>query len=199
MDKKVMYDLSYGLYILTAREGEKDNGCIINTALQVTTTPNRISIAVNKDNYTCGMVERTGVFNVSIIDETAGFDIFERFGFHSGKDTDKTSGIELGRGQNGVVYLPAHATGYISCKVMQKVDMGSHIVFFADVTDGEKLSTAAPMTYAFYHKNVKPQPQKSDKKGFRCKICGYVYEGDELPADFVCPICKHGADDFEKI
>lgn len=199
MNKKVMYDLSYGLYVLTAREGEKDNGCIINTALQVTTTPNRISIAVNKDNYTCGMVERTGVFNVSIIDERAGFDIFERFGFHSGRDTDKTAGIDIGRSQNGVVFVPQNTAGYISCKVVEKVDMGSHMVFFAEVTDGDKLSDAAPMTYAFYHKNVKPAPEKTAKKGFRCKICGYVYEGDELPADFVCPICKHGADDFERI
>lgn len=199
MDKKVMYDLSYGLYVLTAREGEKDNGCIINTALQVTTSPNRVSIAVNKDNYTCGMVERTGAFNISIIDESCPFDLFERFGFHSGKDTDKTSGIELGRSQNGVVYLPSHTTGFMSCKVVEKVDMGSHIVFFADVTDGEKLSDNAPMTYAYYHKNVKPSAEKSQTKGYRCRICGYVYEGDPLPDDFVCPICKHGADDFEKI
>lgn len=200
MDKSAMYDLSYGLYVLTARDGAKDNGCIINTAVQVTTSPNRVTIAVNKANYTHDMIVKTGVFNISIISEAAGFDLFERFGFQSGKDADKFDGLECDRDSNGICYISENTSSYIACKVVSTIDLGSHTLFLADVTDGKKLGGQAPMTYAFYHANVKPKPQKQEKAGgYRCKICGFVYEGEPLPPDFICPICKHGADDFEKI
>ena len=199
MDKAAMYDLSYGLFVLSAREGEKDNGCIINTAIQVTTTPNRVTIAVNKDNYTHDMIARTGAFNVSMLSESAPFAIFERFGFHSGRTEDKLAGFTFERAENGIFYVPEHVASFISCKVVSTVDLGSHTLFLADVTDGRKLSKEAPMTYAYYHANVKPRPGKKPAGGWRCSICGYVYEGETLPDDFVCPICKHGAADFEKI
>ncbi|MEA4921464.1 MAG: flavin reductase [Clostridiaceae bacterium] len=200
MDKAAMYDLSYGLYVLTAKEGDKDNGCIINTAVQVTTTPNRITIAINKQNYTHDMILRTGLFNVSMISEKAVFPLFERFGFQSGKDVDKFDGFQCPASENGIKYVPEGVSSYISCKVVSQMDLGTHTLFLADVTDGVKLSKDAPMTYAYYHKNIKPKPvQPSKPGGYRCKICGYIYEGEPLPEDFICPICKHGAIDFEKI
>ncbi len=197
MDKKAMYDLSYGLYILTAREGEKDNGCVINTALQVTTTPNRIIIAVNKQNYTHDMVMRTGEFNVSTLSQKAGFDIFQRFGFQSGMDVSKFDGFECPSAANGIKYVPDVSCSYLSCRVVSATDLGTHTLFLADVTDGVKLDDALPVTYEYYQKNIKPS--KKAVKGYRCRICGYVYEGEVLPDDFICPICKHGASDFEKI
>ncbi len=201
MDSSCMYQLTYGLFVLSAAEGEKQNGCIINTAMQVTTTPNRISITVNKQNYTHDMVLRTGIFNVSILDQTAPFALFQRFGFQSGRDADKLAGLDVAHSENGVFYPTQGVTAVISGKVVQTVDLGTHTMFIADVTDGFKVSSATPMTYAYYHANVKPKPQPKidDKKGWRCKICGYIYEGDPLPADFICPICKHGAIDFEQI
>ena len=199
MDKKAMYQLTYGLFVLTAKDGDKDNGCIINTAGQVTTSPNRITIAVNKQNYTHDMIKKTGEFNVSILDETAPFSTFERFGFQCGRDTDKIAGCPVLRAENGIVYLKENASAFISGKVVQEMDLGSHTLFLADVTDGEVLSGVNPVTYAYYQSNIKPKPEKTEKKGYRCKICGYIYEGDPLPEDFICPICKHGAVDFEKI
>ncbi len=194
-----MYDLSYGLYVLTAREGEKDNGCIVNTAIQVTTTPNRVTVAVNKQNYTHDMVMRTGAFNISMIAESAPFALFERFGFQSGRTADKLAGFAYQRAENGIVYVPDHVASFISCRVVSTLDLGTHTMFLADVVDGKKLSAEAPMTYAFYHAHVKPKPAEKKTGGWRCTICGYVYEGETLPDDFVCPICKHGAQDFEKI
>lgn len=199
MDNSAMHDLSYGLYVLTAKQGGKDNGCIINTAVQATTSPNRMTITVNKQNYTHDMIAVTGEFNVSILAESAGFPLFERFGFQSGRDNDKFDGFKCPRAENGIAYAAENTTAYISCKVVNSVDLGSHTLFIADVTDAVKLSDERPMTYAYYHANVKPKPQPEKKGGYRCVICGYIYEGDELPADFVCPWCKHGAEDFEKI
>ena len=204
MDTSTMHKLTYGLFILTARENDKDNGCIINTCMQVTTTPNRILIAVNKQNYTHDMVLNTGVFNVSILDESAPFTTFERFGFQSGRDTDKLIGLAASRAENGVIYPTLNVSGVISAKVVEALDMGTHTLFIADVTDCFKMSGRPSLTYAYYHANVKPKskprPKKEDgKKAWRCKICGYIYEGDPLPADFICPICKHGAEDFEPI
>ncbi|MCI8507877.1 MAG: flavin reductase [Lachnospiraceae bacterium] len=206
MDSHVMNQLSYGLFVLTAKEGEKDNGCIINTAIQVTTSPNRVLIAVNKDNYTHDMIMKTKEFNLTILDESATFDTFKQFGFQSGRDTDKLAAISFSRAENGIVYLTKESNGYISGKVADMVDLGTHTAFIADVTGGEVLSENPSVTYSYYHANIKParkQTEKTEKqeekKGYICKICGYIYEGDTLPPDFVCPICKHGADDFEPL
>lgn len=199
MDKAAMYNLTYGLFVLTARDEEKDNGCIINTAMQVTTSPNRIIVVVNKENYTHDMILKTGVFNVSMISESADFALFQRFGFQSGRDTDKLEGMECPRAENGVVYLDKMVNAYISGKVVSTTDLGSHTMFLADVTDGKVLSDTASVTYNYYHKNIKPAPQPTKKKGWVCKICGYVYEGEILPEDFICPVCKHPASDFEPL
>lgn len=196
MNSKVMNKLSYGLFVLTAKDGDKDNGCIINTVSQVTTSPNRITIAVNKNNYTHDMITKTKEFNVSILDESAAFETFQHFGFQSGRDTDKFADIQYERAENGIAYLSKECNGYISGKVIDTVDLGTHTLFIADVTAGEVLSDRASATYAYYHANIKPSAAPKEKKGYVCTICGYIYEGDTLPADFVCPICKHGADDF---
>lgn len=200
MDKKAMYNLSYGLFVLTAKEGEKDNGCIVNTVAQVTTSPNRISVAVNKANYTHDMILRTGVFNASILSTDAPFWLFEHFGFKTGREEEKIKGYpNQSRAENQVVYIDKFANAYISGKVVDTMDLGSHTLFIADVTDASVLSQVPSVTYSYYQSNIKPKPEKTDKSGWRCKVCGYVYEGDPLPEDFICPLCKHGADDFEKI
>ena len=199
-NQAAMFQLSYGLFVLSAKDGQKDNGCIVNTVQQVTTSPNRILVAVNKGNYTHDMIMKTGEFNASILSEDADFEIFKHFGFQSGRDVNKMEGLEdFERAENGIIYLTKGANAYISAKVVQTTDLGSHTLFLADVTDGDVLNDVPSVTYAYYHKNIKPQPQETKKTGWRCKICGYIYEGEELPADFICPICKHGAEDFEKI
>lgn len=200
MDKKAMYDIGYGLYVLTAKEGDKSSGCIINTAMQVTSTPNRISIAVNKQNHTHDMISRTKAFNLSVLGEQAGFDLIRRFGFQSGRDVDKFEGFEQPHTITGIPYINQHTTAWLSCWVQEAIDLDTHTLFIAAVTDGEKLGSEKPMTYAYYQENVKPKPEmKKDEKGWRCTVCGYVYEGETLPEDYVCPLCKHGACDFEKI
>lgn len=200
MDKNAMYKLSYGLFVVTAKEGEKDNGCITNTAGQVTTSPNRITLAVNKGNYTHDMIMRTGIFNVSILSEKASFDTFRHFGFQSGRDVDKFADYgSAARSENGLYYITEGTNAYLSAKVVDTMDLGTHTLFLADVTGGEVLDDTASATYTYYQKSIKPAPAKQEKKGWRCKICGYIYEGDVLPDDFVCPVCKHGAADFEKI
>ncbi len=200
MDNKAMYDIGYGLYVLTAKDGEKVNGCIINTAVQVTSSPNRISIAVNKQNLTHDMILKTNAFNLSIIAQSAGFELMERFGFHTGRDTDKFAGFDQPRSITGIPYITKDTTAWMSCWVEQAIDLDTHTLFIAMVTDAEKLSTAPAMTYTYYQQNVKPKPEmKKDAHGWRCAVCGYVYEKEELPEDFVCPLCKHGACDFEKI
>ena len=187
--------------MLTAREANRDNGCIINTVTQLTDSPKRISIAVNKQNLTHDMILKTGVFNVSILSERAPFAIFKHYGFQSGRDTDKFAGVPaLARAQNGIYYLPDSTNAFLSGKVTQTIDLGTHTLFIADVTEARVLSDAPSMTYAYYFENVKPKPAALEKKtGWVCKICGYVYEGEELPPDFICPLCKHGAEDFEKL
>ena len=200
MNQAAMFQLSYGLFVLSAKNGEKDNGCIVNTVQQITTTPNRISIAVNKDNFTHDMIKDTGSFNVSILSEEVTFDIFKHFGCQSGRDVDKLKNFsDYERSSNGIFYLNKYANAFLSASVAETVDLGTHTMFIADVTDGEVLSQVPSVTYAYYHKHIKPQPQETKKTGWRCKICGYIYEGEELPADFICPICKHGASDFERI
>jgi flavin reductase (DIM6/NTAB) family NADH-FMN oxidoreductase RutF len=200
VDPAAMFKLSYGLFVLTARDGDKDNGCIINTAAQITATPLRISITVNKANFTHDMVKKTGEFNISVLAQSAPFKIFEQFGFHSGKDTDKFAGASYTeRTANGIRYLPEYTNCVISAKVAETVDCGTHTLFIADITQTIILSGEASVTYQYYFDNIKPKPQAVKKKGFVCKICGYVYEGDVLPDDFICPICKHGAADFEPL
>ncbi len=198
---KAMYALSYGLFILTARQGEKDNGCIINTAMQVTTEPNRLVITVDKKNYTHDMVKATGRFTLSILSEKADFSLFRRFGFQSGRDVDKFAGFpHTRRGEDGVLYVTEGVNAWLSCRVVSTLDLGTHTLFLADVEGGDMLSSDPSATYAYYHAHIKPAPQAApagETKKWVCKICGYVYEGDELPADFICPICKHPASDFE--
>ncbi len=200
MDKKAMFNLTYGLFVLTAREGDKDNGCIVNTVSQVTTEPNRIVVAVNKNNYTHGMIERTGVFNVSILTEQSKFETYKHWGFQSGANVDKTESITYQRSENGVIYLAEETNAYISAKVVSATDLGTHTLFLADVTDGAVLSEDDSVTYSYYQKNIKTAPADAGmKKGFICTVCGYIYEGDVLPEDFVCPWCKHPASDFKRM
>ena len=203
MDKKAMYKLTYGLFVITVR-GEKDNGCIINTAIQAASSPNTITVCLNKTDYTSDILLKTGVFNISVLSEKTPFAVFKRFGYQSGRDVDKFadySGME--RTENGVYRITEGVNAWISCKVRQTVDLGSHTMFIADVTDMEVTDDAPSVTYAYYMANIKPKPEKTTGSTgqvvWRCKICGYEYVGEELPADFVCPICKHPASDFERI
>ena len=201
MDSKVTRNFSYGLFVLTAKDGDKDNGCIINTVTQVANSPERISIAVNKANYTHDMILKTGEFNVSILTTETPFDTFKHFGFQSGRDVDKTEGIKFARSENGIIYMTEHANSFLSGKVIETMDVGSHTLFVADLVDGAVLSDVDSVTYAYYFSNIKPAPaaKVEEKVGWVCKICGYIYEGDPLPEDFICPICKHPASDFEKL
>ena len=201
VEQNAMFSLSYGLFVLTARDGAKDNGCIINTVTQLTDTPKRISIAVNKANLTHDMIQKTGMFNVSVLSNDAPFAIFQHYGFQSGRDVDKFAGVQgMARATNGVYYLPYCTNAFISARVTQTIEFETHTLFIADVTEARQLSDVPSMTYAYYFANVKPKPSKlKEQHGWVCKICGYVYEGEELPADFICPLCKHGAEDFEKV
>lgn len=199
MDEKAMFKLSYGLFVVTAREGGKDNGCITNTVQQVTVTPNRITVAVNKANYTCGMIERTKKFNVSILSESAVFDTFKHWGFQSGANVDKAVGITFSRADNGVIYVTEGVNAVLCAEVSQIIDLGTHLLFIADVSDAFVLNETPSATYAYYHKNIKPAPQAQKKKGWVCTICGYIYEGETLPDDFICPLCKHPASDFKAL
>jgi len=202
VDPAVMFKLSYGLFVLTARDGNKDNGCIINTVMQITASPVKIAIGVNKANYTHDMIIKTGKFNVSVLSESAPFRIFQQFGFQSGKTTDKFAGsTEALRAENGVRYVSECTNGVISAEVKESIDCGTHTLFIAEVNQAFSLSRDPSATYQYYFDNIKPKPQppKGNKKGFVCKICGYVHEGDTLPDDFICPLCKHGAKDFERI
>lgn len=202
VDRSAMFKLSYGLFVLTAKDGAKDNGCIINTAVQITDNPQRISIAVNKANFTHDMIIKTGVFNLSVLTTDTPFNVFKHFGFQSGKDVDKFAGCETeDRTENGLRYVKKFSNAVISGKVIETRDCGTHTLFIADVTEASVLSDIPSVTYQYYFDHIKPKPQTDNtaKKGYVCKICGYVYEGDELPEDFICPLCKHGAEDFEKI
>jgi len=205
MNMTAMNKISYGLYVLTARCGSFSNGCIINTLAQVTSSPNRVSVTVNKANYTCFMIAQSGRFNVSMIDTTASFDMFTRFGFSTGRWEDKFYGHGISYAGNGIPYIAENTCAYLSGEVVRQIDLGTHIMFIADVTAAEVLSDNAPMTYAYYHANVKPKPaaapaEDSGSSGERwiCNICGYIYEG-HLPDDFICPLCKHGAADFSRL
>lgn len=204
LDPTALFNLSYGLYVLTAREDGRDCGCIVNTVTQLTENPTRIALSVNKQNFTNEVIQRTGVFNISVLTEAATMDLFRHFGFQSGRDVDKFAGRADPVSENGLRYIGGPANALISGKVEQAIDCGTHMLYIALVTEARKLSDAPSMTYAYYFANVKPKPQPKPaedkpRRGFVCRICGYFYEGDELPPDFICPLCKHGAADFEPV
>lgn len=203
MEETALYKIGYGLYILTANDNGKDNGCVINTFMQITSTDLiTCVISLNKSNYTHDMIMNTKMFNVSLLTEDTSFDIFKRFGFQSGKNVDKFDGFDsIKRSDNGILYINKYTNAYVSCEVKDVIDCGTHTIFVSQVTDAKVLSDAESLTYAYYHEKIKPKPKQTEKeiKGWRCKICGYIYEGETLPDDFICPICKHGASDFEKI
>lgn len=201
MDTNALFKIGYGLYVLTANENGKDNGCIINTVMQVTSDPLQIAIAVNKNNYTNEMVSRTRKFNVSVLAEGAKFDIFKHFGFQSGRDVNKFETFsDVKRSNNGVLYVTQNTNSYMSAYVQKEIDLGTHTLFIGQLVDAQCFTDFPTVTYDFYQKNIKPKPEAApQKKGWRCKICGYIYEGEELPPDYICPLCKHGAADFERI
>lgn len=200
MDPKALFSITYGLYLLTAREDGQDNGCIINTAVQVASEPLRISISVIKKNKTHEMIRNTGVFNLSAITSEADFVLFQRFGMQSGRDVDKFAGYTaVERSANGLTYLTSMCSAYLSARVVQEIDLGSHTLFIAEVTDGEVLSDGWACTYAYYQADIKPKPVQTARRSWVCTICGYVYEGDEVPEDFLCPRCNHGREDFQLV
>ncbi len=197
--KEAFFKLQYGLFLLSTKLEEKDNASVINTVMQITDNPKKIVVGINKDSYNCEIIEKTGKFNVSVLTEKTPFDVFKQFGFVSGRDADKTAGMSLKRAQNGIVYFDEYANSFISASVVNKIDCGTHILFVAEVDEAEVLSDENSVTYEYYHQNIKVVPEQKKTKGYVCKICGYVYEGEVLPEDFVCPWCKHGADDFEEM
>ena len=201
MDNTALFKLGYGLYVLTARDGDRDNGCIINTAMQITSNPPFAGIiSVNKQNFTHDLIMRSKRFNVSTLTTETPFEVFKNFGFQSGAAVDKFAGYEgVARSENGLFYLTEYANAYLSFSVTDTIDFGSHTMFRSDIIDGEVLGTAESLTYAYYQQYIKPKPQPVQKAGYRCTICSYVYEGDALPQDFICPICKHGVGDFVKL
>lgn len=202
MNNSALNNINCGLFVLTAKDGNKQSGCIINTVMQVTAQPVKISVTVNKSNYTTEIIKKTGEFNVSCIDESAEFSLFKNFGFSSGRDTDKFADFsDYETAPNGINYISKSTNAFMSAKVVDTIDVGTHYLFVAEVTDAEVLSELPSASYSYYHQNIKPQPEKktTEKTRWVCKICGYVYEGDELPEDFVCPICNHPASDFEKM
>ena len=198
-DLTALFKIGYGLYVVTARDGAKDNGCIVNTVSQVTNTPNRIAVCINKNNLTHDMVAKTGVMNVNCLSTEAPFYVFEHYGFQSGRDVDKIIGDGILRSDNGVSFLGHFINSFMSLKVEQTVDLDTHSMFICTVTEARVISDVETMTYTYYQNNVKPKPETEGKKGWVCKVCGYVYEGEELPDDFICPLCKHGVADFEPI
>ena len=197
MNLKAMYKLSYGLFVLTAKEKERDNGCIINTVTQVTSEPNRIIIAVNKNNYTHDMIMNTRKFNISVLTEKSKFETYKHWGFQSGATTDKCENIIFHRSKNGVIYLTEECNAFLSAEVISTTDLGTHTLFLADVVAAEVLSEDTSVTYDYYQKHIKMNPTiEQQKKGYICTVCGYIYEGEPLPEDFICPWCKHPASDF---
>lgn len=198
-DMNSLFNIGYGLYVITTNDGSKDNGLIVNTVSQVTNTPNRLAVTINKQNYSYHVIKQTGKMNVNCLSVEAPFKVFETFGFQSGRNVDKFAGINVKRSDNGLVYLDKYINSFISLKVDSYVDLDTHGMFICSITEARVLSDKETMTYTYYQKNVKPKPATTVKKGFVCKICGYIYEGDALPDDFICPLCKHGASDFEPI
>ena len=198
-DLTALFNIGYGLYVVTSNDGIKDNGLIVNTVTQVTNTPNRLAVTISKENYSHHIIKQTGKMNINCLTEEAPFKVFETFGFTSGRNTDKFKDCTPLRSENGLVFLPRYINSFMSLKVEQYLDLDTHGMFICSVTEARVISDKPTMTYNYYYDNVKPKPQTQGKSGFVCKICGYVYEGDTLPDDIVCPLCKHGAADFEKI
>ena len=198
-DLSALFNIGYGLYVVTSNDGKNDNGLIVNTVTQVTNTPNRIAVTINKDNYSHHIIKQSGKMNINCLSTDAPFSVFENFGFQSGRNTDKFKNMEVMRSDNGLIFLPRHINSFMSLTVEQYVDLDTHGMFICSVTESRVMSSLETMTYTYYQNNVKPKPQTDGKKGFVCKICGYVYEGETLPDDYVCPLCKHGASDFEEI
>jgi flavorubredoxin/flavin reductase (DIM6/NTAB) family NADH-FMN oxidoreductase RutF len=198
-DLTALFNIGYGLYVITSNDGKKDNGLIVNTVTQVTNTPNRIAVTINKENYSHHIIKQTGIMNINCLTIDAPFKVFEAFGFRSGRNVDKFADCTPLRSDNGLVFLPRYINSFMSLKVEQYVDLDTHGMFICSVTEARVLSDRETMTYTYYQNNVKPKPETEGKKGFVCKICGYVYEGEELPEDYICPLCKHGAADFEEI
>jgi len=198
-DLTALFNIGYGLYVVTSNDGKKDNGLIVNTVTQVTNTPNRIAVTINKENYSHHVIKQTGIMNINCLTVDAPFSVFEKFGFKSGRNTDKFEGCEPLRSDNGLVFLPKYINSFMSLKVENYVDLDTHGMFICSVTEARVISNVETMTYSYYYSDVKPKPDTEGKKGYVCKVCGYVYEGDELPEDYICPLCKHGAVDFEEI
>ena len=198
-DMSALFHIGYGLYVVTSNDGKKDNGLIVNTVTQVTNTPNRIAVTINKQNYSHHVIKQTGIMNINCLTVDAPFAVFEKFGFVSGRNVDKFADCEPLRSDNGLVFLPRHINAFLSLKVEQYLDLDTHGMFICSVSEARVISDRETMTYTYYQNNVKPKPKTEGKKGYVCKICGYVYEGEELPEDFICPLCKHGAADFEPI
>ena len=198
-DMTALFRIGYGLYVVTSNDGKKDNGLIVNTVTQLTDTPNRIAVNINKANYSHHVIKQTGVLNVNCLSVDAPFSVFQQFGFQTGRSVDKFAGQKVYRSDNGLVFLDKYINAFMSLKVEQYVDLGTHGMFICSVTEARVMNDLDTMTYTYYQKNVKPQPETEGKKGFVCKVCGYIYEGDELPDDYICPLCKHGAADFEPI
>ena len=198
-DMTALFRIGYGLYVVTSNDGKKDNGLIVNTVTQLTDSPYRVAVNINKANYSHHVIQQTGILNVNCLSVDAPFSVFQQFGFQSGRSVDKFAGQKVNRSDNGLVFLDKYINAFMSLKVEQYVDLGTHGMFICSVTEARVVSDKDTMTYTYYQKYVKPKPQTEGKKGFVCKVCGYIYEGDELPEDFICPLCKHGAVDFEPI
>ena len=198
-DMTALFNIGYGLYVVTSNDGKKDNGLIVNTVTQVTNTPNRIAVTINKANYSHHIIKQTGKMNINCLSQDAPFSVFEQFGFQSGRNTDKFAGCDVLRSDNGLVFLNRYINSFLSLVVEQYVDLDTHGMFICSVSEARVLSDRETMTYTYYQNNVKPKPKTEGKKGYVCKVCGWIYEGEELPADIVCPLCKHGAADFEEI
>ena len=198
-DMTALFRIGYGLYVVTSNDGKKDNGLIVNTVTQLTDSPFRVAVNINKTNYSHHVIKQTGVMNVNCLSVEAPFSVFEQFGFQSGRSVDKFAGQKVNRSDNGLIFLDKYINAFMSLKVEQYVDLGTHGMFICSVTEARVVSDQETMSYTYYQKNVKPKPETEGKKGFVCKVCGYIYEGDELPEDYICPLCKHGAVDFEPI
>ena len=198
-DYTALFKIGYGLYVVTSNDGTKDNGLIVNTVSQVTDSPNRVAVCINKANYSHHVIKQSGIMNVNCLSTEAPFKVFQNFGFQSGRTVDKFTGWEPLRSDNGLVFLPRYINAFMSLKVEQYVDLDTHGMFICTVTEARVISNVETMTYNYYQSNVKPKPETEGKKGFVCEVCGYIYEGDELPDDFICPLCKHGAADFVPI
>ncbi|MGN1399053.1 MAG: flavin reductase [Erysipelotrichaceae bacterium] len=199
VDSKALYNIGYGLYVVTCNDTVKDNGLIVNTVTQLTSTPCVVAVTINKMNYSCEVIKQTKKLNISPLEQSAPFEVFKRFGFQSGKDVDKFAGFEdVDRSNNGLLYLTKYSNSLISCQVIDTIELSTHMMFICEVVQSARLTAVETMTYNYYQNNVKPKPQVK-KNSYVCKVCGYVYEGENLPDDFVCPLCKHPASDFQLV